>query len=140
MVFSIESDGNGNGVPYRVLKTVFFGTLRPTEIEVSSKLANGTSISVNGKQLLTDRMKSTIFDILLIMTIFRDDFSTHFLVLLTMLLLSKTFHWLAQDRVDYVRLIMKLLLHSILIGNSSWISRHQSRLAITCASRAYCSS
>jgi E3 ubiquitin-protein ligase synoviolin len=69
----------------RTAKTIFLGALRPSEIE-----------------LLIDRMKSTVFDTLLIMTIFRDDFSTQFIVLFTVLLFSKTFHWLAQDRVDYV--------------------------------------
>lgn len=36
-------------------------------------------------------------------TVFRDDFSPKFLALFTLLLFLKSFHWLAEERVDYVR-------------------------------------
>lgn len=34
-------------------------------------------------------------------TVFRDDFSPKFIALFTLLLFLKSFHWLAEDRVDY---------------------------------------
>jgi E3 ubiquitin-protein ligase synoviolin len=67
-------------------KTVFLGTLRDVEIEH-----------------LTDKIWTTMMDALLIMTIFRDEFTTNFVSLFVVFLFMKTFHWLAQDRVDYVR-------------------------------------
>ena len=33
---------------------------------------------------------------------FREDFSTKFVALFTVLLFLKAFHWLVEDRVDYV--------------------------------------
>lgn len=35
-------------------------------------------------------------------TVFRDDFSPRFVALFTLLLFLKCFHWLADDRVDFV--------------------------------------
>ena len=35
-------------------------------------------------------------------TVFRDDFSPKFVSLFTLLLFLKGFHWLAEDRIDYV--------------------------------------
>jgi E3 ubiquitin-protein ligase synoviolin len=35
-------------------------------------------------------------------TVFRDDFNPKFIALFTVLLFLKSFHWLAEDRVDYV--------------------------------------
>lgn len=35
-------------------------------------------------------------------TVFRDDFSPRFVALFTLLLFLKCFHWLAEDRVDFV--------------------------------------
>jgi len=35
-------------------------------------------------------------------TVFREDFSPTFVAMFTMLLFFKCFHWLADDRVDYV--------------------------------------
>lgn len=37
-------------------------------------------------------------------TVFRDDFNPKFVALFTVLLFLKSFHWLAEDRVDYVRI------------------------------------
>lgn len=36
------------------------------------------------------------------MTIFKDEFDTRFVVMFTLLLFLKVFHWLCQDRVDSV--------------------------------------
>lgn len=38
-------------------------------------------------------------------TVFRDDFSPKFIALFTLLLFLKSFHWLAEDRVDYVSIL-----------------------------------
>ena len=35
-------------------------------------------------------------------TVFREDFNVTFVAMFTMLLFFKCFHWLAEDRVDYV--------------------------------------
>lgn len=35
-------------------------------------------------------------------TVFRDDFSPKFVALFTLLLFLKSFHWLAEERVDFV--------------------------------------
>lgn len=38
----------------------------------------------------------------LAMTIFREEFDLQFIVVFTTLLFLKIFHWLSQDRVEYV--------------------------------------
>lgn len=38
-------------------------------------------------------------------TVFRDDFSPKFIALFTLLLFLKSFHWLAEDRVDYASVL-----------------------------------
>lgn len=35
-------------------------------------------------------------------TVFREDFSFWFVAMFTLLLFLKGFHWLAEDRIDYV--------------------------------------
>ena len=48
-----------------------------------------------------------------ILYIFRDDFSPKFVALFTLLLFLKSFHWLAEDRVDYMERspVITLLFH-----------------------------
>jgi len=41
-------------------------------------------------------------------TVFRDDFNPKFIALFTVLLFLKSFHWLAEDRVDYVSCLVAL--------------------------------
>jgi len=36
------------------------------------------------------------------MTIFRDELDARFVIMFSMLLVLKAFHWLGRDRVDYV--------------------------------------
>ncbi len=43
-----------------------------------------------------------MMDALLVMTIFRDEFTANFVTLFTIFLTVKAFHWVSQDRVDYV--------------------------------------
>lgn len=71
----------------RLFQLVFFGRLRASERE--HQVAN-TWISVT--------------ETLLAMTIFRDEFNAFFVALFGFLLACKSFHWLTQDRVEFVRL------------------------------------
>lgn len=64
---------------------VFLGTLRAAEFEH-----------------LMERFWYALTETCLAFTVFRDDFNPKFVALFTVLLFLKSFHWLAEDRVDYV--------------------------------------
>ncbi|XP_033367650.1 E3 ubiquitin-protein ligase synoviolin, partial [Parus major] len=64
---------------------VFFGQLRAAEMEH-----------------LLERSWYAVTETCLAFTVFRDDFSPRFVALFTLLLFLKCFHWLAEDRVDFV--------------------------------------
>lgn len=49
-----------------------------------------------------ERSWYAITETCLAFTVFRDDFNPKFVALFTLLLFLKSFHWLAEDRVDYV--------------------------------------
>lgn len=68
-------------------------------------------------QHLIERSWYAITETCLAFTVFRDDFNPKFIALFTLLLFLKAFHWLAEDRVDYVSSIFMLYysLHSIYI-------------------------
>eukprot|EP01129_Flabellula_baltica_P013151 TRINITY_DN6061_c0_g2_i1.p1 TRINITY_DN6061_c0_g2~~TRINITY_DN6061_c0_g2_i1.p1 ORF type:complete len:568 (-),score=89.56 TRINITY_DN6061_c0_g2_i1:4-1707(-) len=70
---------------FRIVQFICLGKLRDSEIE-----------------LLTDKVYTAIMDTLLSMTIFRDEFNTNFLGMFVLLLSVKMFHWLCQDRVDFM--------------------------------------
>ena len=53
-------------------------------------------------QHLIERSWYAVTETCLAFTVFRDDFSPKFVALFTLLLFLKCFHWLAEDRVDYV--------------------------------------
>lgn len=53
-------------------------------------------------QHLIERSWYAITETCLAFTVFRDDFNPKFIALFTVLLFLKAFHWLAEDRVDYV--------------------------------------
>lgn len=53
-------------------------------------------------QHLLERVWYAVTETCLAFTVFRDDFSPKFIALFTLLLFLKSFHWLAEDRVDYV--------------------------------------
>ena len=55
-------------------------------------------------QHLIERSWYAVTETCLAFTVFRDDFSPKFVALFTLLLFLKSFHWLAEDRVDYVRI------------------------------------
>ncbi|KAG7202758.1 hypothetical protein KM043_009927 [Ampulex compressa] len=67
------------------LRKIFFGTLRAAELEH-----------------LVERVWYTVTETCLAFTVFRDEFSPKFIALFTLLLFMKSFHWLAEDRVDYM--------------------------------------
>ncbi|CAD6984096.1 unnamed protein product [Tilletia controversa] len=64
---------------------VFFGQLRPIEVEH-----------------LHERAWYALTESLLAMTIFRDEFDVKFVIMFGTLLFLKVFHWLSEDRVDYM--------------------------------------
>lgn len=54
------------------------------------------------RQHLIERSWYAVTETCLAFTVFRDDFSPRFVALFTLLLFLKCFHWLAEDRVDFV--------------------------------------
>ncbi|KAG2183306.1 hypothetical protein INT43_006311, partial [Umbelopsis isabellina] len=69
----------------RLLQAIFFGQLRPIEVEH-----------------LYERSWYAVTETCLAMTIFRDEFDIQFVIVFTTLLFLKIFHWLCQDRVEYM--------------------------------------
>uniref|UniRef100_A0A3Q3QPV9 RING-type E3 ubiquitin transferase n=1 Tax=Monopterus albus TaxID=43700 RepID=A0A3Q3QPV9_MONAL len=69
----------------KFMRKVFFGQLRAAELEH-----------------LIERSWYAVTETCLAFTVFRDDFSPRFVALFTLLLFLKCFHWLAEDRVDFV--------------------------------------
>lgn len=69
----------------KIMKKLFFGELRPAEFEH-----------------LVERAWYAITETCLAFTVFKDDFSPKFVALFTLLLFLKCFHWLAEDRVDFM--------------------------------------
>ncbi|XP_066602890.1 E3 ubiquitin-protein ligase synoviolin A isoform X2 [Prorops nasuta] len=67
------------------LRKIFFGTLRDAELEH-----------------LIEKVWYAVTETCLAFTLFRDDFSPKFIALFTLLLFLKSFHWLAEERVDYM--------------------------------------
>lgn len=69
----------------KIIRKIFFGQLRTAEFEH-----------------LMERSWYAITETCLAFTVFRDDFNPKFVALFTLLLFLKSFHWLAEDRVDYM--------------------------------------
>ncbi|XP_056639572.1 E3 ubiquitin-protein ligase synoviolin [Diorhabda sublineata] len=69
----------------KIMRKIFFGQLRTTEFEH-----------------LMERSWYAVTETCLAFTVFRDDFNPKFVALFTLLLFLKSFHWLAEDRVDYM--------------------------------------
>ncbi|XP_031634909.1 E3 ubiquitin-protein ligase HRD1 [Contarinia nasturtii] len=69
----------------KLMKKIFFGTLRAAEFEH-----------------LMERFWYALTETCLAFTVFRDDFNPKFVALFTVLLFLKSFHWLAEERVDYM--------------------------------------
>ncbi|MBN3326537.1 SYVN1 ligase, partial [Atractosteus spatula] len=77
----------------KFMRKVFFGQLRAAEMEH-----------------LIERSWYAVTETCLAFTVFRDDFSPRFVALFTLLLFLKCFHWLAEDRVDFVLYIQAFVL------------------------------
>ncbi|TPX66256.1 hypothetical protein SpCBS45565_g04588 [Spizellomyces sp. 'palustris'] len=69
----------------RALQRLFFGQLRALEVEH-----------------LYERSWFAVTETCLAMTIFRDEFDIRFIILFGLLLLVKIFHWIVQDRVEFM--------------------------------------
>ncbi|CAG9860385.1 unnamed protein product [Phyllotreta striolata] len=69
----------------KIMRKIFFGQLRTTEFEH-----------------LMERSWYAVTETCLAFTVFRDDFNPKFVAVFTLLLFLKSFHWLAEDRVDYM--------------------------------------
>ncbi|XP_077300629.1 septin interacting protein 3 isoform X2 [Arctopsyche grandis] len=69
----------------KLMKKVFFGQLRATEFEH-----------------LMERSWYALTETALAFTVFKDDFNPKFIAFFTILLFLKSFHWLAEDRVDFM--------------------------------------
>eukprot|EP00953_Heterococcus_sp_UTEX-ZZ885_P023778 13057-Heterococcus_DN1.PRE.3 len=69
----------------RALKTMMLGSLRESEVE-----------------LLSENMRFAITETCLALTIFREELSVWMVGAFTVQLFTKTFHWLAQARVEHV--------------------------------------
>ncbi|THG09893.1 hypothetical protein TEA_008712 [Camellia sinensis var. sinensis] len=70
---------------WQFTKRLFLGSLREAEVE-----------------RLNEQAWREVMEILFAITIFRQDFSVTFLAMVTVLLLIKALHWLAQKRVEYI--------------------------------------
>lgn len=73
-------------VSAKLLIALFFGNLRTIELE-----------------RMHDRLWFTVTETLLALAMFREDFDALFVVLFVSLIVIKCFHWLAADRVEWVR-------------------------------------
>ncbi|CAH1791822.1 unnamed protein product, partial [Owenia fusiformis] len=69
----------------KLMRKIFFGQLRAAEMEH-----------------LIERSWYAVTETCLAFTVFRDDFSPRFVAMFTLLLFLKCFHWLGDDRVDYM--------------------------------------
>ncbi|XP_039048545.1 ERAD-associated E3 ubiquitin-protein ligase HRD1A-like isoform X2 [Hibiscus syriacus] len=80
---------------WQITKRIFLGSLREAEVE-----------------RLNEQSWREVMEILFAITIFRQDFSISFLVMVTALLLIKALHWLAQKRVEYIETTPSVLMLS----------------------------
>lgn len=70
--------------------------------ELGKRMSEFHIMSCPPPQHLLERSWYAVTETCLAFTVFRDDFSPRFVALFTLLLFLKCFHWLAEDRVDYV--------------------------------------
>jgi len=70
---------------YRLLTAIFLGSLREAEVE-----------------RINERISQAVMETCLAMTIFREEFNISFVGMFATLTFVKVFHWLVQDRVDYI--------------------------------------
>ncbi|CAF0725966.1 unnamed protein product [Rotaria sp. Silwood1] len=85
----------------KLVQRIFLGQLRAIETEH-----------------LYDRAWFSITETCLAFTVFRDDFSPRFVALFAILLFLKCFHWLLEDRVDYMEQspVLGTIFHARVVG------------------------
>jgi E3 ubiquitin-protein ligase synoviolin len=79
----------------KVLKSVYFGRLRDTEVEQ-----------------LVERCKYSIMETCLALTIFRHELTPFVLLLFGFLLFTKVFHWLCRGRIDHLEQVVPVPVHT----------------------------
>jgi E3 ubiquitin-protein ligase synoviolin len=94
------------------VQQIFFGALRPAEVEVI--IPNYLKLVFSQTyfyQRLYDRLWFFVTESLLAFTIFRDEFDIPFALMFGFLLFVKSFHWLAADRIEWVCRTTNLLVN-----------------------------
>jgi E3 ubiquitin-protein ligase synoviolin len=103
--------------PAFTLLQVFLGSLREIELE-----------------RVKEKLSSAIMETCLALTIFREEFNLSFVGMFTVLTFVKVFHWLVQDRVDYIevtpsvsrlahtRIVSFLIVLLVSCSNRAWVS------------------
>lgn len=88
-------------IVFSLLRWIFFGQLRAAEIEHAQ-----------------ERVWHAIMETCLAFTVFRDEFSPKFVMQFVLLFFVKAFHWLAEDRVEYMERspVITLLFHARIMG------------------------
>ncbi|XP_060577848.1 E3 ubiquitin-protein ligase synoviolin A-like isoform X2 [Ruditapes philippinarum] len=91
----------------KLFRKIFFGQLRAAEMEH-----------------LIERSWYAVTETCLAFTVFRDDFSPKFVASFTLLLFLKCFHWLAEDRVDFMERspVISFLFHVRVLSLLSFLS------------------
>ncbi|KAH7730764.1 HRD-1 protein [Aphelenchoides avenae] len=86
---------------FSFFRWIFLGQLRAAEIEHAQ-----------------ERVWHAVMETCLAFTVFRDDFSPKFVVQFVVLFFVKAFHWLSEDRVDYMERspVITLLFHARIMG------------------------
>lgn len=94
----------------KLICKIFFGSLRDREFEVFIlgilQPRHNLLISLIIFQRLVEKAWLAVTETCLAFTVFKDDLGPKFIALFTLLLFLKCFHWLAEDRVDYVGMFM----------------------------------
>uniref|UniRef100_A0AC34FS43 RING-type domain-containing protein n=1 Tax=Panagrolaimus sp. ES5 TaxID=591445 RepID=A0AC34FS43_9BILA len=90
---------------FTLVRYIFFGTL--PEVEHA-----------------TDRVWHAVMETCLAFAVFRDDFSPKFVIQFVILFFVKAFHWLAEDRVDYMERspLITFKFHARILGISALLS------------------
>lgn len=68
-------------------------------------------------QLLHENVRYAVTETCLALTIFRDEINFHVVVLFTSLVFLKVFHWLAQSRIEFVRVCGTSVNHGVRCGS-----------------------
>uniref|UniRef100_A0A914ZLD8 E3 ubiquitin-protein ligase hrd-1 n=2 Tax=Parascaris univalens TaxID=6257 RepID=A0A914ZLD8_PARUN len=92
---------------FQVVRKLFFGQLRASETEH-----------------LSERTWHAVMETCLAFTVFRDDFSPRFVMQFVLLLFVKSFHWLSEDRVDFMERspVITILFHCRMMSLLAFLS------------------